>query len=132
MSAQELQVQEKQVVRQDSEETKPIRYFVPAVDIFETDEQVTVIAEMPGVKSDGVDISLEDNVLTIRGQREADEMEGRLLLQEYETGSYLRKFTVAETIDQEKIRASMTGGLLKVELPKAEPARPRRIEVQAG
>ena len=133
MSEHELQVQEKQVVRQDSEETKPIKYFVPAVDIFETDDQVTVIAEMPGVTSEGVDISLEDDVLTIRGQRREDlPEEGRVLLREYETGSYLRKFTVAETIDQDKIRATMAGGLLKVELPKAEPAKPRRIEVQAG
>ena len=133
MSEHELQVQEKQVVRQDSEETKPIKYFVPAVDIFETDDQVTVIAEMPGVTTEGVDISLEDDVLTIRGQRREDlPEEGRILLQEYETGSYLRKFTVAETIDQSKIKATMAGGLLKVELPKAEPAKPRRIEVQAG
>jgi HSP20 family protein len=132
MSEQELQVQEKQMVQQDSETTKPEKYFIPAVDIFEDEEKVTVVAEMPGVKNTGVDVSLEDDVLTIRGNREEDTPEGRPLLQEYESGSYLRRFTVAETIDQENIRAAMTDGLLKVELPKAAPAQPRRIEVQAG
>ncbi|HEB69120.1 MAG TPA: Hsp20/alpha crystallin family protein [Desulfobulbus sp.] len=132
MSEKELKVQEKQIVQQENEEIKPEKYFVPAVDIFETDEQVTVVAEMPGVKNTGVDVSLEDDVLTIRGIREDREVDGRLLLQEYESGSYLRRFTMAETIDRENIRASMFGGLLKVELPKAAPARPRRIEVQAG
>lgn len=132
MGEQELKVQEKQVVQQENETTKPEKYFVPAVDIFETDEQVTVIAEMPGVKNTGVDVSLEDDVLTIRGNREEQEIDGRLLLQEYESGSYLRRFSMAETIDRDKIRASMSGGLLKVELPKAAPARPRRIEVQSG
>jgi len=132
MSEQELQVQEKQMVQQDSEATKPEKYFIPAVDIFEDEEKVTVVAEMPGVKNTGVDVSLEEDVLTIRGNREEDGLKGRTLLQEYESGSYLRRFTVAETIDQENIRAAMTDGLLKVELPKATPAKPRKIEVQVG
>lgn len=132
MSEQELQVQKKQMVQQDSEATKPEKYFVPAVDIFEDEKKVTVIAEMPGVKNTGVDVSLEDDVLTIRGNREEENFEGRPLLQEYESGSYLRRFTVAETIDQDNIRAAMTDGLLKVELPKAAPAQPRKIVVQAG
>lgn len=133
MSEQELQVQEKQMVQQENEATKPEKYFIPAVDIFEDEEKVTVVAEMPGVKNTGVDVALEDDVLTIRGQRQEDTPEeGRLLLQEYESGSYLRRFTVAETIDQDNIRAVMTNGLLKVELPKAAPAKPRKIEVQPG
>ena len=132
MGEQELQVQEKQVVQQDSESTKPEKLFIPAVDIFENDAQVTVVAEMPGVTNSGVDVSLEDDVLTISGRREEENQDGRLLLQEYESGSYLRKFTVAETIDQEKITATMNSGLLKVILPKAAPAQPRKIEVQAG
>ncbi len=133
MSEQELQVHEKQMVQQENEATKPEKYFVPAVDIFEDEEKVTVVAEMPGVKNTGVDVALEDDVLTIRGERQDDTPdEGRLLLQEYESGSYLRRFTVAETIDQDNIRAVMTNGLLKVELPKAAPAKPRKIEVQAG
>ncbi len=132
MSEQELQVQEKQMVTQDSETTKPDRYFVPAVDIFEDDEKVTVVAEMPGVKNTGVDVALEDDVLTIRGERMPEKVEGRVLLQEYESGSYLRRFTVAETIDQDKIHATMRDGLLRVELPKSAPAKPRKIKVEAA
>lgn len=132
MAEQELEVQEKQVVQQKSESTKPEKLFIPAVDIFETEESVMVLAEIPGVNNTGVEVSLEDDVLTISGHRQVEEFEGRLLLQEYENGSYLRKFTVAEAIDQEKITATMTNGLLKVTLPKAAPARPRKVVVQVG
>ncbi len=133
MSEHELQVQEKKEVQHSGETTKPEKYFVPAVDIYETEEEVTVVAEMPGVTSDGVEISLEDDVLTIEGSRKPEDMEGkRVLLQEYENGNYLRRFTVAETIDQDKIKASMADGLLTVVLPKAAPAKPRKIEVQMG
>jgi HSP20 family protein len=132
MGKEELKVQEKQVVHQDSETTKPGNFFVPAVDIFETEEQVTVIAEMPGVDNTGVDVSLEDDVLTIHGYREENTSGDRMILQEYENGGYQRKFTVSESIDQDKIQASMSEGLLRVILPKAAPAQPRKIEVQAG
>ncbi len=132
MENNELQVQQKQPVQQNGESTKPIKYFTPAVDIFETEDRVTIIAEMPGVNNKGVDISLEDGVLTIRGHRNQDEEGGRVLLSEYDDGAYLRKFTLAETIDQEKIKASMSAGMLTLDLPKEEPARPKKIEVVAG
>ncbi len=132
MENNELQVQQKQPVQQNGESTKPIKYFTPAVDIFETEDRVTIIAEMPGVNNKGVDISLEDGVLIIRGHRNQDEEGGRVLLSEYDDGAYLRKFTLAETIDQEKIKASMSAGMLTLDLPKEEPARPKKIEVVAG
>lgn len=133
MSEQELRVQQKQEVQHSGETTKPEKYFVPAVDIFETEKQVTITAEMPGVSGEGVDISLEDDVLTIRGSKQPEEQtDARILLQEYETGHYLRRFTVSEAIDQEKIEASMNDGLLTVVLPKITPAQPRKIEVKVG
>ena len=132
MNEQELKVHDKQLAQQDSETTKTVNYFTPAVDIFETDNKVTVIAEMPGVDTSGVEVSLEEGTLTIRGHRDLEKPTGKILLEEYENGSYLRRFTVAETIDQENIKASMAEGQLKVELPKAQPAKPRRIEVQIG
>ncbi|WP_457574360.1 Hsp20/alpha crystallin family protein [Desulfolithobacter sp.] len=133
MGENELTIKQKQEVQHTGETTKPEKYFVPAVDIYETDKDVTVIAEMPGVPKDGVDISLEDDVLTIKGTKEPENMGNvRILLQEYETGHYLRRFTVAETIDQDKIEASMSDGLLKVVLPKTAPAQPRKIEVKVG
>lgn len=131
MSEQELKVQHKQEIAHKGENTKPGKYFVPAVDIFETDQEVTVIAEMPGVTAGGIEVTLDDDVLTIKGRKEAAEHpNARILLQEYEPGNYQRRFTVAETIDQEKIKASLNNGLLKVVLPKTEPAKPRKIEVR--
>lgn len=131
MSEQELKVQHKQEVQHRGETTKPEKYFIPAVDIYETAEDVTVIAEMPGVAASGVDVTLEDDVLTIKGRKEAAEQQhARVLLQEYETGNYQRRFTVAETIDQNNIKAAMNNGMLKVVLPKTAPAKPRKIEVR--
>jgi HSP20 family protein len=131
MNEQELKVQHKQEVQHRGETTKPEKYFIPAVDIYETEEDVTVIAEMPGVGAAGVDVTLEDDVLTIRGRKEEeDQPQARVLLQEYEIGNFQRRFTVAETIDQNNIKASMNNGMLKVVLPKAAPAKPRKIEVK--
>lgn len=129
----QLKVQQKQEVKHSGETTKPEKYFVPAVDIFETEKEVIVIAEMPGVVTEGVDVSLEDDVLTIQGKMAPEEPEKdiRVLLREYESGNYLRRFTVAETIDQNNIAASLTNGLLKITLPKIMPAQPRKIKVTA-
>ncbi|MFU8819016.1 MAG: Hsp20/alpha crystallin family protein [Desulfurivibrio sp.] len=133
MSDKEMQVHQKQEVQQAGEPTKPERYFVPAVDIYETDEAVHLLAEMPGVGKDGVEINLENDTLTIKGHKVGNGGEaGRVLLREFETGSYQRRFTIAETIDQGKIVASMADGLLNLVLPKVEPAKPRRIEVRCN
>lgn len=131
MSEHELRIQQKKEVEQKGETTKHEKYYIPAVDIFESEKEVTVIAEMPGVTSAGIEVTLEDDVLTMKGRKEETEVQsGRVLLQEYEPGNYQRRFTLAETIDQEKIKASMNNGMLRVVLPKAEPAKPRKIEVQ--
>lgn len=131
MNEKEMQVREKQEIQPAGEPTKPERFFVPAVDIYETDEAVTVLADMPGVARDGVEISLEEDTLTIKGTRAPNGgKEERVLLREFDTGHYLRRFTVAETIDQEKIEAAMADGVLTLKLPKLEPAKPRKIEVK--
>jgi Molecular chaperone (small heat shock protein) len=132
MSAQELKVQGKKAAQPGDEATKNETYFAPHVDIYETDRAVTVVAEMPGVTVEGVDLSLEDSILTLQGRRVLHEQPGRIILEEYEAGHYLRRFTVAETIDQEKIAASLTDGMLTVHLPKAIPAQPRKITVKLG
>ena len=131
MSDQELKVQQKQEIQQSGETTKPENHFVPAVDIFENNDQITIVAEMPGVQVEGIDVSLEDDLLTIRGMRQTDELpEARTLLQEYETGHYLRRFTVAEIIDQDNVQASLKDGLLTVILSKKAPAKPKKIEIK--
>jgi len=132
MSEKELQVQPKHEVRQGGESTKPEKQFVPAVDIFETEEAVTVVAEMPGVAKTGIEVSLEEGVLTLIGERHNGIEKGAPLLREYETGRYVRKFTVSETIDQEHIKATMANGMLTLMLPKLPPVSPRRIEVKSG
>lgn len=131
MTDQELKVHKKQQVQQSGEPTKPEKQFVPAVDIFETEEAVTVRAEMPGVPKEGVVIHLEEGKLTIKGSRVCDIGDTEtVLLKEYETGSYFRQFAVAETIDQEKISATMNNGILTLVLPKVAPAKPKKIEVR--
>ena len=132
MGEHELKVQQKKEVEQKAETTNREKYFIPAVDIFESETDVTVIAEMPGVTAEGIEITLEDDVLIMKGKKELEVGTGRILLQEYETGNYQRRFTVAETIDQDKIKATMNDGMLRITLPKAEPAKPRKIEVQIG
>lgn len=132
MSAQELKIQEKKTAQPNGETTKADTYFAPHVDIFETERDVIVLADIPGVTSDTIELSLEDNILTIQAQRTAPQPSGRLIMEEYETGHYLRRFTVAETIVQERIEASLVNGVLKVRLPKAGPGQPKKIEVKIG
>lgn len=131
MTAQEMQVKQKQVVQKSGEPTKPDKYFVPAVDIFETREAVTVLAEMSGVPKDGVEIDLEADTLTIKGKMGEYAIPGdKVLLQEFEFGHYYRTFNLAETIHREGITATMTDGVLTLVLPKVMPAKPRKIEVK--
>ncbi len=132
MSEKQLQVQEKQSARTQGETTKNETYYAPQVDIYETEKEVIVVADMPGVQPEGVDLSLEDNILTIQGRRKEVAHSGRMVLEEYEPGHYLRRFTVAETIDQEGIEASLADGVLRVRLPKTAPAQPKKIAVKIG
>lgn len=131
MSDQELKVQHKQEVQHRGETTKPEKYFMPAVDIFENDDRVTVVAEMPGVPLEAIDVNLEDDLLTITGAKQPDDLpDARILLHEYETGHYQRRFTLAETIDRENVKASLNEGMLTIVLPKTKPAKPKKIEIQ--
>ena len=117
-----------------AETTRPGRTFSPTVDIFETDDAITVLADMPGVRPDGLSIDLREDVLTIDG-RVADDLERdgeRVLTREYATGGYRREFRLTNLIDRDRIDASLCDGVLRLTLPKAEAARPRRIEVRAG
>ena len=133
MTDKELQVKQRQEVQQAGESTKTERQYVPEVDIFESSDAVTVKAEMPGVPKDGVRIGLEEGTLTIEGSMTGEVGSGEtMLLREFEAGHYLRRFTMAETIDQDKIEATMTNGILTVVLPKREQAKPRQIDVKAG
>jgi len=111
---------------------RPTKQFLPPVDIYETADAVTLLAEMPGVSKEKIEIKLDEGVLTLKGTARPLLSQGRrILLQEYEAGEYMRRFTISESIDQEKIRATMADGVLKVVLSKVKPAKPRKIEVHS-
>ncbi len=132
MADKELQIREKQELQTDAEHTRPGLIFTPMVDIFESEKEITVLADMPGVASDCVTINLQNNELKITGEvEEQGSKKERYLLQEYNTGRYHRHFTLSDIIDQSKIIASMKDGVLRLVLPKAEKAKPKRIEVKA-
>lgn len=129
----ELQVKEKQEVKAPAEQTKPGLMFAPATDIFETDHEITLLADMPGVKVKDLSIDLKDNVLSISG--EVSPFEGpdeQDVLIEYEVGKYFRQFTIPEVIDQSKIDAQLRDGVLRLTLPKLEKASPRKIAVRTA
>ncbi len=130
MSPQELQVQQKRELEKKQEGTVPARVFMPVTDIFETEHALTLVAEMPGVDKDKVDVSVEDGVLTIQGQLDFSKYEGlRPVYTEYNIGHYRRVFTLSNRIDQNSISAEIKDGVLTLVLPKAEEAKPRRISV---
>jgi len=133
MTEKELSASRRKEVRTPGEPTAPLRYFVPHVDIYETEQAVTLLAEMPGVEKDRVEIDLDDKTLTIKGNMiPEDETGRRYLLKEYESGSFVRSFTISEAIDPADIQASMNFGILTVTLPKARPAQPKKIAVREG
>jgi HSP20 family protein len=133
MTQQDIEARPKQKTERSRETTRPGVYFQPPVDIFETPDELVVLADMPGVPADAVDIHLEGDELTIDGRVNADGYEGlKPLHVEYGIGGYYRRFTVGEAVDRERINAQLRNGVLAVRLPKAEAARPRRIDVQTG
>ncbi|MFP3869054.1 MAG: Hsp20/alpha crystallin family protein [Desulfobacteraceae bacterium] len=133
MAEKELQPREKESIATKAEPTRPGRVFVPPVDIYENPEALVLLADMPGVASDKITVDLKDNRLTITGEISLPQGEQeQLLVQEYETGNYLREFTLGQIIDQNRIEANMKNGVLRLVLPKVEKAKPRKIEVKAG
>ena len=133
INSKELQVKGKKEVKASGELTHAGPVFIPSVDIFENQDTLVLIADMPGVNSEGVDIHLKDNELTISGRPKKEEKKlPTPIYTEYESGGFLRSFTLSNVIDQAKIEASMKDGVLKVVLPKAEAAKPRQIVVKAG
>ena len=129
--AKEIQVKPKQEVTSQAEQTKPGVVFTPSVDIFETERELTLLADLPGVTAENLTIDLRENTLTLTGEVEpferADEED---ILIEYEIGKYYRQFSLSNVIDQSKIDANLTDGVLRLTLPKVEEAKPRKIEIR--
>jgi HSP20 family protein len=115
-----------------AEETFPMTSWVPACDIYETEKEIVVKAEVPGLKKEDVHVSIANNVLTIRGERK---FEGEVKRENFHRvernyGEFLRSFTLPAFIDSNKILAEFKDGLLWVFLPKHEEAKPKQIEVK--
>lgn len=128
-----LQIKPKQEVTSPTEETRPGLVFTPYVDIFETDDEITLLADMPGVSADKLNIDLRENILTLTG--EVAPFEGANeedVLIEYEIGKYHRQFNLSSVIDQSKIDAKLNDGVLRLSLPKVEKVKPRKIEIKTG
>jgi len=129
----EITTKEKQELARPQEQTRPGRFYVPDVNIYEFDEALKVWADMPGVKEKDVEVLLKDGVLRITGKVATDMYVGlRPMYTEYNVGNYYREFFLNEDIDESRIRATMRNGVLELELPKKEQAKPRRIEVRVG
>ena len=125
-----LKVKDKQEVAGPAEQTRPGLTFTPDVDIFETETELTLLADIPGVKPEDLNIDLRENTLTLTGEvtpgKGSDEED---VFMEYEMGKYFRQFSLSEVIDQSKIDAQLNDGVLRLTLPKVEKATPRKITV---
>jgi HSP20 family protein len=129
----EIQKPEKGGASAGAEQTRPGPVYPPAVDIFENDKSITILADMPGVKAQDLQIDLRESVLTLTGRVTAPETPTESdVLREYRAGTFLRQFTLSETIDQSGIDAKLTDGVLRLELPKVEKAKPRQITVRTS
>jgi len=108
------------------------RDLIPAIDVNEDENQYTVRAELPGVKKDDIDVTVENGVLTIKAETrsETEEKKGeRIIRQERRYGKYLRSLRLGNDIDEQKVKANYTDGVLELKLPKAEAVKPKRISV---
>jgi len=130
-SSQALEVQQKKELASKEEKTVPARYFVPATDIYETDESLAVVMEVPGVEKDDISVKIENDVLRVEGQIDFSKyQEMEPVYTEYNVGHYARAFTLSERIDQNEISAELDNGVLTLTLKKVKQALPRRIEVR--
>lgn len=113
------------------ERTRNCPVIAPPVDIHETNEQIVIVADMPGVTEGGIDVTLEQDVLTIVGRVGKEERPGyELALSEFGEGDYRRVFTLATAVERDTISAEVKDGVLRIVLPKAEPAKAKRIAVK--
>jgi len=129
-SPQELSVREKRELTTKGEKTVPGRFYVPYADIYETDEALMIVMEMPGANREAVDVALENNVLRVEGKIDFSNYDGlEPVYTEYNVGHYARSFVLSDTVDREHIAANLEDGVLLLTLPKAASARARRIAV---
>jgi len=128
--SQDLEVQEKKELVSKEEKTVPSRYYMPNTDIYETDDALAVVMEIPGVQKKDMNIHIENDVLRVEGRVDFGHYEGmEPLYTEYNVGHFARAFTLSSKIDQQQISAKVEDGVLTLTLKKAREAMPRRITV---
>lgn len=126
-----LEVQQKKELVSKEEKTVPARYYMPNTDIYETNDALTVVMEVPGVERKDLEVNLENDVLRIEGRIDFAKYEGlEPLYTEYNVGHFARSFTLSNKIDQQKISAQLDNGVLTLTLKKAEEAKPRQIQIR--
>lgn len=118
------------ITQSNKEETRaPERFLRPAVSIVEDEAGLLLTADLPGASKDGLDINVDKGILTIKAEV-SRQLPGRPIYSEFEWAPYFRQFQMPDVIDQTKVRAELNNGVLTLHLPKAEAAKPRKIEVQ--
>src|SRR3954447_11040176 len=128
--SQSLQPQEKKELVSKDETTVPVRYFVPATDIFETEDALTMVMEVPGVDREALDINLENDVLRVEAKIDPAKYDGmEPLYTEYNVGHFTRSFTLSNRIDRQQISARLEDGVLTLTLKKMKEAVPRKISI---
>ena len=131
MADQSLQVQEKKELMPKGEKTTPARYYIPNTDIHETDDALVVAMEVPGVDRGSVDVKVEDDVLRVEARIDPAKYDGmEPLYTEYNVGHFARSFSLSQVIDQGKIDATLSDGVLTLTLNKVQKAQPRQIEIR--
>jgi HSP20 family protein len=130
-TSQELAVREKQELATKEEKTVHGRFYIPCTDVYETEDALTVVMEMPGVDRGSLDVALENDVLRVEGRIDFSKyQELEPVYTEYNIGHYTRSFSLSSKVDQERIGAQLEDGVLTLTLAKAAEARPRRIAVK--
>ena len=129
-----MQVEKEEVTTtENTERTRDVCCFIPRADIYEVEDQIVIVADLPGANEESIDVTLEKNVLTINAlvlTRSPDRICPGLA--EYEVGDYQRSFRLSNEIDRDKIEATVKDGVLRLYLPKSGDARARKINVKAG
>jgi HSP20 family protein len=118
------------VAQGSPESTRGGAHFTPRVDIYETDKELLLFADVPGVTADGLDLRFEKGELLLHGRVPDSEDGRRFLLNEYDVGDFYRVFSIHESVDASKISAEIKNGVLTIHLPKVEAAQPRKINVK--
>lgn len=113
------------------EKAREIRTAVPAVDIYENDDEILVHADMPGVAKEDVSVNIDNGTLSLSGIRRFDS-DGAANWTEFLDVEYVRNFSIPQSINTERVEAALKDGVLELHLPKSESARPKRIEIKAA